>query len=82
MEKTRKSEGVWKGPIWLNLLKMLTERHPEQVKLLQARRQLVKYLDERATLAEGRIYCFMEWGIGQEQAEELTYRQLLDMNEN
>jgi len=58
------------------------ERHPEQVKLLQARRQLVKYLDERATLAENRIYCFMEWGMSQEEAEELTYSQLLDMSEN
>ena len=58
------------------------EYHPEQVKLLQARGNLMKYLDERATLAENRIYCLMQWGMSQEQAEELAYSQLLNGNKN
>jgi len=58
------------------------EYWPERVKLLQVRGNLVKYLDERAALAENRIYCFMEWGMSQGQAEELVYSQLLEMSEN
>ena len=75
-------EGFWKSPIWLNLLRLLMHSRPEQVKLLQARGMLMKYLDERAALAENRIYNLIQWGMSQEQAEELVYSQLLAMSEN
>ena len=48
----------------------------------QARENLLKYLDERAALAENRIYGFMQSGMSQGQAEELVYGPLLEMSEN
>jgi len=76
-----KVEGDRRMPIWLNLLRMLMKYRLEQVKLLQTRGKLVKYLDERSTLAQIRISHFMQRGMSQEEAEELTYSQLLDMGE-
>lgn len=58
------------------------EYWPERVKLLQARGKFDEIPDERAALAENRIYCFMEWRMSQGQAEELVYSQLLEMSEN
>ena len=82
MKKIRQAEGFWKGPIWLNLLRMLTERNPERMRLLQARGNLVKYLDERASLGEDRIYRLMQQGISQDLAEELAYGQSLGIRGN
>jgi uncharacterized protein YoaH (UPF0181 family) len=76
------AEDFRKSPIWLNLLRLLMEYRPEQVKLLQARGKLMKYLDERAASAHSRIYCFMQWGMSQGKAEELVYSQLMEMSEN
>ena len=77
MKKRSKREGFWRGPIWLNILRILIEDHPEQVRLLQARGNLMKYLDERSVLIQDRIYRLMQWGMSQDLAEELAYSQWL-----
>jgi len=82
MENVRQVEGFWKGPIWLNLLRMLMGHNPERMKSLQVRGNLVKYLDERASLAQDRIYRLMQRGMSQDLAEELTYSQLLGISGN
>jgi len=82
MEKDRRVKGFWKGPIWLNLLRILVEYHPEQVKSLRGRGILVKYLDERASLAEDTINRLMQRGASQERAEELAFGQLPKIGED